>query len=196
MQKLPMRDYKLILIALLTGIAIFTVFKYSSSLKQKQDLLNTLNQIKIQVATLENEKQNLTQTLEKQIELQQRGSRENSLLKEYLKASTKRLDKLFNDSQELQKENEQLDSQYTLLKAENAALRQESESLKVKLNSITELKKAIKELKGQMRKVGLQMEKAAYTLESVEGNRGFLIKDSKSTYSTKIKIKVIPVPGK
>jgi chromosome segregation ATPase len=187
---------KNILIIFLAIIALFSIFKYASLLKEKNDLLNSLNQLRQERQALEMEKQNLLQTLEKQIELQQRVSQQNYVLKEYLQASKKRLTRLFEDFQELQKKKGQLDSRYTLLKAENAALRQESESLKLKLSSITELKKAIKELKGQMRKVGLKMKKTADTLERLEWNRGFLLKDGKSTYSTKIKIKVIPVTKK
>ena len=57
------KNNSFILVALLCGITIFSVFKYVATLTEKYDLANTLDQIKQQVAILENEKQNLLQTL-------------------------------------------------------------------------------------------------------------------------------------
>ena len=57
-----MKNYKTILIALLIGITIFSVVKYVFSIKEKYDLLGSLNQLKTQVTDLEKEKQNLLQT--------------------------------------------------------------------------------------------------------------------------------------
>lgn len=194
-----MKNYKIILVALLCGITIFSIFKYVSALKEKYELLSTINQIKQQVAFLENEKRNLLQTLEKEKQLQQQLNGEVSELKDYLKASKVRMSKLFAG----QKKIEDLTSQISALKAENKALveekarvSQETEGLQAKLNSVTELKKAIRELKKQMHKVGAEIKKKADTSQITEGNRGFVIKDGKSTCATKVKIDVRPASSK
>lgn len=199
-----MKNYKFILALLLIGITIFSVFKYTLSLKERYDLLNSLKSLKEQMATLETEKQNLSGALEKEKELQKELTQEISNLKGNLKASHAKLTKLFADFEEAQKIIEKLGSQNSLLEAENTALREEKnnlelekENLKARLSSLTELKKAIKELKRQMRKVGTEIKEKTKTEETPEGNRGFLIKDGKSTYSLlKIKIEVTPLPTK
>lgn len=196
---------KNILIVILVTITTFSVFKYFSSLREKYDLLNTLNQTKEQLATLEKQRQNLLQDLEKEKQFQQKLAQENSGLKDYLKASKKRLTKLFADFGEAEKTIEQLGAKFSVLEAENTALReqrdklstqfiqviQENDSLKARLSSITELKKAIKQLRRQMREVSREIKKRSQD-EVIEGNRGFLIKDGKSTYPPKVRIEVIP----
>ncbi|MBU3958830.1 MAG: hypothetical protein KKE91_03105 [Candidatus Omnitrophica bacterium] len=203
-----MKNYKIILIAFLLGITIFAIFKYGAFLTEKYDLLNTLNQIKKQVAVLGKEKQNLSQEIERGRQLRQGSIEEALRMQAELKASRERLAEL--DSQLIQAQGaiEGLGSQLSALKAENVALIdernnlntrltqviQEKDELKVRLNSISELKKAIKELKRQMRKVGREIKKRTKAKEILEGNRGFLIKDGKPTYPTKVKIEVTPLP--
>ena len=109
-------------------------------------------------------------------------------LKEYLRASQKRITRSFVDLKSANKKIELLDSQFNVLKAENSALLeekqvfvQENDAMKIKLGSIDELKKAIRELKIQHR---------------LKGNRGFVIKDGQNTQNTKVKIEVTPVPVK
>lgn len=198
--------FKNIFIVLLISITIFSVFKYGSSLKEKYALLNTLNQIKEQVTTLENDKQGLLEKLGEEKELNAQLNGEVSEIKDYLRASKERLAKLFADYGQAQKTIEDLNSKFSILKSENTALRDEKEkldtqltqvsqeknSLKAKLSSITELKKRIKELKRQGRE-GLTAHKPK-ARKIIEGNRGFLIKNGKPTYPAKIKIEVIPVP--
>jgi chromosome segregation ATPase len=191
---------KNILIVLLVALTSFSIFKYVSSLKERYSLLNTLGQIKEQVATLENEKQNLLQEIGKEKELQQKLTRQNSGLKDYLKASRKRLTRLFSAHRKAQNEIEELDAKFSILKTENRVLVEEkqryateNEGLKAKLSSIAELKKAISELKRQMRKVPT-VKKAQMQNEekNAEGNRGYIIKDGKLTYPAKVRIEVIP----
>ena len=197
---------KNILIALLVTLTLFSVFKYIYSIKEKYELLNILNQTKEQAAALENEKQNLLQELEKEKELQQKLSQENSAFKDSIRLSEEKLAQLDADFVQAQKTIEQLNSNFSLLKAENIALiekkntlntklsqvSQEKDALQVKLSSIAELKKAIKELKRQMRKVGTVIREKVRTNKIIEGNRGFLIKDGKFTYPAKVKIEVTP----
>ena len=187
--------YKIILIAFLVGIIIFGVYKYILSLKE-------------QISALENEEQALLQTLEKERELEQKLTQENTELQDNLRVSEEKLAKLNEDFQEVHNMIEKLNYKVSILKAENIVLRekrqnlmlelarisQEKENLRAKLNSIEELKKAIKELKGQMHKIGTKMEKRVEAEKIIEGNRGFLIKDGKPTYCVKVKIEVKPPP--
>lgn len=196
---------KNILIVLLLTITIFCILKYVWVLKEKYDLLTILNQAKAQVAALEDQKQNLLQALEKEKELQQELDRENSKLKENLQASKRRLARLFRDIAATENALEQLNYKYSLLKAENTALierekkiSQENENLRARLSSVTGLKKALRELKSQaLRVISAAIrhrDKAPDRI--VGGNRGYIIKDGKYTYPTKVKIEVIPATNK
>jgi len=126
------------------------------------------------------------QELEQEKVVVQDLNAKNSGLKRYLKATYKRLNKSFQELDVTETKFEQLNSKLSLLKAENSALLsekeeivQENQALKVKLSSVKELKKAIRELK--------------YNKVQANKNRGFLIKDGKSTAVSRIKIEVIPV---
>jgi chromosome segregation ATPase len=189
-----MRNYRVILIAFLCGITIFSIFKYISSLV-------SLRQVKEEADVLQKEKQNLLQDLRKE-------NAENLDLKESLKKNKHRLNKLSAAYQRSFKKAEEFNSQVAALKAENIALEnqkvrldadlarlsQENESFKIKLGSLAELKKTIRELKKQMRKVGVQIQRRIDNRETTKGNRGYLIKDGKllPISPSKIKIEVIP----
>lgn len=161
-----------IIILLLASSLVFLVVRYISSLKG-------------QVRTLENQKQNLLQELEKEKIVVQDLNIKNTGLKKNLKATYKRLNKSFQEIDVQETKFEQLSSKFSLLKAENSALLtekdglvKENEGLKVKLSSVKELKKAIQELK--------------HGKVLTDGNRGFLVKDGQSTAVSRVKIEVIP----
>jgi len=195
--------FKNILIVLLVTITTFSVYKYILSLKEKYDLFIALNQTKEELVVLEQEKQNLLVDLEKGKELQAQLTEDNSELKDNIKATRRRLTRLFKDIREKQASYDDLNDRFSILQAENVALTEEkgqlnlklsqanseNESLKTKLSSIEELKKAIRELKIRMRKVRTEPKKPQ---EIIEGNRGYLLKDGKSTYPVKIRIEVRP----
>jgi len=195
------KNYKIILIFLLVGITIFSVFKYLAALKERYDLLENLNQVKGQVVTLE-------QAIQKEKELEKALTQENLTLEDELKANTDKLVRLDADLQNSQKTIEQLTAQIALSKAESAALReekdklgleliqvsQERDALRARLSSIPELKKAIQEVKLQIRKAKVMVREITKKRRVIEGNYGFLIKNGKPTFPiTKIKIEVTPV---
>jgi len=198
-----MKNNKFLLLALLSGISAFCIFKYALSLKEKYTLLNTLNQAKQQAAVLESEKENLLQALKEKEELQDRLSRENSTLKLGLRVSQGKISDLDTD---FKKAVEQLNSEITVLKNESVTLKEEKEklnarlseaiqekdNLKVRLGSFVELKKAIRELRLQMRNVREEIQEKAIIGIDLSGNRGFVIKDGKPTYTTRVKIAVEP----
>ncbi|MDD2680180.1 MAG: hypothetical protein PHO03_05245 [Candidatus Omnitrophica bacterium] len=166
----PLRN---ILILLLAAGAILVVLRYVASLKEN-------------IASLENQKQNLLQDLEKEKKAVQRFSARNAGLRDYLRAAHRKLKKLFLNSGLAKEQLEKFNLKFSILRAENKALLderqrlvQENASLKTKLNSVDELKKAIRELKRRAK---------------IEGNRGFLIKNGQPTTSAKVRIEVIPAP--
>jgi len=204
-----MKNYRVVLVALLIGITIFSAFKYVSSLKERYDLINAVKQMKEEVATLQGEKQLLSQELGQEKDLKEQLSTENVALKQSLQASEDKLIKLSSDFVLVQKELEGLSSQLAALKEENFLLKEEKDSLNVqiaqvtqerdnfqtRLSSIAELKKAIRDLKRQMRKVNVEIKGKIGRYRVIGGNCGFLIKDGKTTYPARIKIEVIPAPS-
>jgi len=174
--------FKNILITILLAVTILVVFWYIFTLRK-------------QVAILEIQKQNLLQDVEKEKQLQQKFSLENAELKSNLSGVKKKLNKVLNDYSASKKSMEDLNQKLSISQAENTALREENENIKAKLSSVAALKKAMLELRKQATKVVGQMKKKVQTQRLLEGNRGFVVKDGKSTYPAKIKIEVIPAPA-
>jgi len=182
-------NHKFILvIALLSGIIIFTVYKYVAALKEKAELQNNLNQARQQITLLEIEKQNLLQQIEKDKLTQQALTAENTQLKEDLNKAKEQVAGLEASLKEARSAVDELNAQISGLKTENenigqqlAQASQENEEFKMRLGSIIELKKAIRELKKQRHQ------------KKAEGNSGFVIKDGLPTQAAKIKIEVSPV---
>jgi chromosome segregation ATPase len=200
-----MKNYKVILIAFLLGVTVFSVFKYVLTLREKNDLLIALDKLKEQEAALLNEKQNLLETLEKQRWLKKKLIDENSIVHGNLISTKEKLAKLYEDLTQARETIGELNTQISSLQAKNTTVRQEmdklniqltqviqeKDALKTRLNSIEELKKAIKELKRQMRKVSVEskdmVEVKNKTGQPTTGNRGFFVKAGKSTYPVKAK---------
>ena len=197
------KNVKIAAFVLLVTITIFSVYKYVSALKEKYDLLNALNEIKQQVQVLENDKQSLLRELDKEKQLADKLSLQNTGLKDNLKASIARLTKLFVNAENTQKSLDDLRAQFSLLKEENTVLKDqvtqfssENANLKAKLGSVAELKKAIREFRKQMGKVGKEIKQQTNAEQAAVGNRGFVIKDGKPTFPPKaIKIEVTPAPA-
>jgi len=196
MEKLPFKGNKLILIAFLAGITIFSVYKYTMAIKEKNALLAQLNQANQQVTILQKQKQNLVQTLEKEKEV-------SLQLKQNLRAGVRKINKANMALSEIKSELQQVNSEIVALKAQNKALEdakenieKEKDALQARLSSAIELKKAINELKKQAYKVGVQVIEKTQERKNVEGmgNQGFVIKDGKPTYPSEVKIEVSPAP--
>ncbi|MFH1414215.1 MAG: hypothetical protein ABIG56_05155 [Candidatus Omnitrophota bacterium] len=188
------------LIVLLMSITAFSVFKYSSSLKEKRELLYNFDRKNEQVGVLEEEKLNLLQDLEKEKELKDKIAQDKSNLIRSLEASKERLTQLFTELNQAKQGTEQLNSQISQLELQNRELReknekmaQEKEAITAKLSSIEELKKAIRDLR--VSKVVPQVKKKPKAKKRilVIGNRGYLVKDGKSTQQAQVKIEVTPI---
>jgi len=196
-----------IALALLAGIAGFSVFKYASSVKENYDLAADVEQLSIEILGLEEEKNALSSTLEREKKIQQALAAEHALTQGVLQEFKQKLGVLETELQFSQMAVEELGEQLSAVKAENLALRdqaqtlqlevaqarQDNQSMKQQLASVKELKKAIR---GLRRSVRAARHTAVLRLEKEEllvGNAGFLVKDGKSTYPSRIKIDVSPV---
>jgi len=210
--------FRFLFFALLTGVTIFSVFKYLGAVKERYDLLESLKSIRQQVALLEAEKKDLQQGLDKEIALKHQAIRDNSSLKESLKLGEEKLARMAHDLSEAHRNLEELSSQISIVTAENTALKEDfaqlnsrleeesrqKEELAAKMNSIAELKKAIRELKKRMRTAraaqqdlrNVPPEGPSYEPEEkvIEGNYGYIIRDGKPTSSTKVRIEVLTLP--
>lgn len=197
-----MKDLKVILIVFLLGVSALSAFKFVSTLKEKNLLRDQLEKTKLQVTALEDEKQNLLQSLEKEKKLNQDISDKNVLLKGNLKAGAKKINVLFSRLDQADKDLSELKSRVFSLKAENDALKLEREKLKFDLSqfeqrfsSIPELKKAVEALKHPKKKVTVEIKKKLNNPQEeaiIEGNRGFLLKNGKPVPILKVKIEVNP----
>lgn len=176
---------------LLIGISIFSMFRYVAELKERFRLKESLEESQDQVVTLVEEKQNLLQELGKEQELNAQLMQRNAGMRAHLQAAKERMSKLFRERTDLQDDLEKTKNKFAILKAENTALISahkrlyaENEHYRFKLGSVVELRKSIKELKtGKRMALGLEL----------PGNKGYLIKDGRST-TEKVRIEVIPAP--
>ncbi|MFA5200490.1 MAG: hypothetical protein WC442_06300 [Candidatus Omnitrophota bacterium] len=180
---------KNIVIILLVGITGFSMVRYISEVRQVYLLRGNLNQAKNEIAALIEEKRNLLQDIEKEKQLNGQLFAKNLLYKDNLRASSDRIKRLFKEKAVVEDSLEERGAKLAILKAENKALIEgrkkiltENEQYKARLSSVVELRKAIDELK----KI-----KNSDPLIETQGNRGFLIKDGKSTVE-RVKIEVIP----
>lgn len=125
---------------------------------------------------------------------------ENIMLKDYLRASRKRLSKLFGEFNALEKEvvarDERLNvmkTQIAQLETDKEALEQENESMRFKLTSIPELKKAIREVKIKVRDAARELREKLRIDTSIWGNAGYLVKNGQNTSQPSgVKIEVTP----
>lgn len=199
---MKMYRLKVIFVFFLIGATIFSIFKYGVSLKEKEELESNLNRAEEQLAALEAEKQKLLDDLS-------RHQEENVILQESLRQAEAKITALNADFQRVHSAIDDLNSQISILKAENNALRdnetavktqlsrlsQENEDFKAKLSSLAGLKQAIRDLKQKMRTARRETAPAIKEVKpvpAIEGNRGYLVKNGKPTYSAALKIEVEP----
>jgi chromosome segregation ATPase len=195
---------KNILIAVLIGISVASVVKLVSYLSERRDVARLVSEVQEEAGALHNQAQNLLQDLEKEKAGQDQLKAENAALKDYLRASKRRLSKLFADHRVVQQKLADLDEKFSVLQAENSAMVQQNEmyakendNLKARMNSLTELKKAIREVKIRMREARRQLfEQSRERDNQYMGNGGFLVREGKNTYSSGIvHIEVTPATG-
>ena len=186
-----MKVYKGIFIGtFFAGALSFSFLNYVSSVKERNVLLGSIYQKEEQFNQLKKEQQGLLRQLANLKE-----AREG--LKDYLKVSRRKINRLFIDLDYAKKASEELNSRYNIVKAENTALKQrrqalnqellqareENSALRQRFSSLAELRLAIRQLKKHLyAQAGIQ--------PALRPNGGYLIKDGKTTYSTAVKIEV------
>jgi len=172
---------KNIVIIFLAGITFFSLL----SLREKYALLNTIKQLNARVSNLEEQQQNLLQTLEKEKEIQLEIAQKNLELKDNLKAGRKRLSGVFRQAYQIQKELEDLSTKFSVLKSENEAARQKN----------SELAQENEMLQAKLQELRLgQKPQEKHPGKNIAGNRGFLVKDGQPASSAKLIIEVVPAP--
>jgi len=157
---------KNIALILLLVIAVFSAASYVNELKLRFSLQNSLLQAQGEVAQLSQEKQNLLQELRKEKELKGQLALKNRTLRSYVRAAKNRISRLF-------RENEHTSARLSILKAENRLLIDNRKRIYLENEQLKAGKRRIPALRK-------------------EGNRGYLLKEGKSTMKTRIE--VIPVP--
>jgi chromosome segregation ATPase len=202
-----MKNSKAVLTALLLlGITIFSVFKYILTVREKNDLVVAIEKIKVEAVALENEKERLLKSLEEGKALQQSLTQENVSFQEKLIVTEAKLSGIEEELIQAQKELADSTFQAFLIKEESIALQKERADLRLQIikltrenedftthfNSVAELKKAIQELKLKMRQVKREIKKKAVLISDSEGNKGFVVRDGKSTQPAQVKIEVKP----
>jgi chromosome segregation ATPase len=192
-----MKDKKTIAIIILAVVIILGLAAYFTLFKEKDRALNSLNQIKGQLTVMEAENRNLMVVLEKEKQLREELLFEKEKLELTIKTQEEKLaglsdvqktiDALNAQIAALRDESRVLKNENTGLKLEAAEVAKENALLKGRKGSAAELKRAIKDLKKRVR----QIKKKTNGLV-IGGNRGFVIRDGKSTFPAKIRIEVTP----
>jgi predicted RNase H-like nuclease (RuvC/YqgF family) len=144
------------------------------------------------------------QELEHERSMRLELSEENLMLKDYLRASKRRLSKLFSEFRALEKEVVARDERLNVMKAqmselerEKQTLVQENEAMKFRLGSIPELKKAIREVKIKVRDAARELRAKLRIDDAIWGNAGFLVKDGQNTYKPAgVNIEVTPASNR
>jgi len=123
------KTLRLVFIAFLAGITIFSLFKYISSLKEKYDLLDALEENKQKVSSLETQRQNLMSDLEKEKDRAQGLLQENAEIGEKLRLSEAKAANLKKGVGLATAKIKKLNYRNSILEAENIALREEGGNL-------------------------------------------------------------------
>jgi len=198
-----MKGYKIVVIAaLLVIIAGLSYYKYIMALRERDVLSRNLEQVKADMARVEVERQVVAGELQRQKTHREQLLQEKEVLEEELQTARDklaRLSKLEEQIQPLQETIEDLEEGNLALLQEKETLTrrldeiaQEKAALEARLRSINELKKAIKEAKIKRRQERIASRQRTDT--EITGNRGYILKNGKSTYRPKITIEVISAP--
>jgi chromosome segregation ATPase len=201
-----MKTYIFVLvIAFLLGITVFSVYKYFDAVTQRETTINILDKLRVEAVQLENQNENLLESLGKEKEHTNQLSQENLQLSEDLKSKAEKLNQLDAQLQDTLRQIDglsaqifSLQNQREILTLQLAQVSDEKEQMKARLNSIPELKKAIRELKKQTHKTSRAVTKHVVMEKKekpafITGNRGFIIKNGRPTSLPKIRIEVEPV---
>ncbi len=160
-----MKILRTLIFAFMLGVSVVCAVQYVSMLREKMQVQEQLQAQESLVASLEGQKAALTKTIEEERVLRQKLAEETLALKDTLRASKRRMSKLYDAYLDSSRQVDKIAMQTVLLKSEvrdlRAAYQQletkfarlESENLQYKatMDSVVELKKAIREAKRRAR---------------------------------------------
>ncbi len=163
------------LIALFIALSLFGAITYFDLSRENRLLLNNLDHMSRKLSVSESERERLAKDI----------SRLNSQL---IKAK-KTIRKLQINLALIKEEKLKIGQEVDILRREKDYLKK---YLEVKSYSVKELKRAIREIKKEMNLVRKKMQERIDMVATMKGNRGYLVKDGKSTFKRRT-IRVIPV---
>ena len=175
-----------LIIVFLLGLSIFSLFSYIRMIKERDSLKALVNELKLELEEIWQERQVLQEEIVREKEEKEKLTKEREDIEKVLRITEEKLAKINQELDLAQANVEFLKKENLFLRSKYRSIAKEKEELQSKLNSLEELKKAIRELR--------RRRKRQISEEEIVGNRGFLIKDGRSTYIPKHRIRVIPVP--
>jgi chromosome segregation ATPase len=198
-------------LCIMLGISGFSLYQYITLMQEQAGLEADLSQAQQDIKLIELVRDNLNLDLQKVLEAEKDLILENSGLKDQIKTDQ---DKFTVAIQEAQTKMDSLAQQISISREESAALVSQIEGLKSQLtaadqekdriaatlNSMDELKKAIKDLRRRTRQakraapMTIVADSQMQVKEITLGNQGFIVRNGKLTYPSRVKIEVQASP--
>ncbi|MCG8431081.1 MAG: hypothetical protein MJA29_07900 [Candidatus Omnitrophica bacterium] len=177
----------------LLGVTLFGVLKFQALHKVNQRNLSDFYQLLDETADFLEQRENLLSELEKERRAGAELRAENEALIQHVRASHRRLSRLFQQYKHVLGELEVQRAEAGVVKGRNQRLTAENTALRAKLSSLKELKLAIRKVKRDMRIQARERRERRRTDTGIWGNGGYLMQNGVSTHtSQKIKIEVSP----
>lgn len=181
-----------VLVAFLAGASVYTGASLVSSIQEKNALIQNIDNLNNQLASLEKQKQNFLQEIEKGKKQIEDARLKNLELAHKLKEAEDSLLNLDSESGRFLQEIGEYKSQIQSLNLKIERLEEEKDSLIKRLNILSDQSEAMEKLEQKIRALEEKLSKKEEGAQVYQGNRGFIIKEGQSTYPSKIKIEVTP----
>jgi chromosome segregation ATPase len=192
------REYLILIIIFLCGVAGFSVYRYLGINKD-------LGHKKKQIIDLQDRNRAISDSLEKQVALKAQLARDKEALKQEIDINKQKLNQLKLElvesrqdladlvrvSEEFKRINQDLRQKQEDLMAKIEGLSRQKDALLAKLSSVEELRQIIRDLKGTKtpNRQSLGQNK---TEDIKQGNRGYVVYRGRSTYRPQLSIQVKP----
>jgi chromosome segregation ATPase len=198
-------------LCIMVGISGFCVYQYVAVMREKAGLEADLSQVQDDLGMIELVRDNLNLDLRKALEAEKVLILENTGLKEEIRTNRDRFDAAMQEAQDninslteqmavSREENIALAGQIDDLKSRLTAVTEEKDRMAFTLSSADELKKAIRDLRRRTRQarrsatVTLVADEKEQVKEIALGNHGFIIRNGKLTFPSRVRIEVQASP--
>jgi chromosome segregation ATPase len=198
-------------LCIMVGISGFSLYQYISLMHEQAGLEADLSQAQEDIKLIELVRDNLSLDMEKALDAEKALILENTGLKDQIRTDQGRftaaiqeaqanIDSLTEQISISREENTALVSQIDGLKAQLTTAAEEKNRMAATLSSVDELKKAIKDLRRRTRQarrsapMTIVADAKKQITEITLGNRGFIIRNGKLTYPSRVKIDVQASP--